>query len=108
HAVFHVTESEALSYHYELDLRPVTFPADPQNIPSLTPDPRVAHTLNLSTDEFGNVLQSIAVGYRRVRAFNDPDYTQDQVNLIRNVQAEQHLAYTETSYTNDAIQPPSA
>ena len=107
HAVFHVTESEALSYHYELDLRPVTFPEDPQNIPSLTPDPRVAHTLNLSTDEFGNVLQSIAVGYRRVRPFSEPEFTQDQVKLIRDVQAEQHLAYTETSYTNDAIQPAS-
>lgn len=107
HAVFHVTESEALSYHYELDLRPVTFPADPQNIPSLTPDPRVAHTLNLSTDEFGNVLQSIAAGYGRVRPFSDPNYTQDQINLIRSVQAEQHLIYTESSYTNDAIQPVS-
>ena len=105
HAVFHVTESESLSYHYELDLRPVTFPDDPQNVPSLTPDPRVAHTLSLSTDEYGNVLQSIAVGYRRVRPFSDPDFTQDQVNLIRSVQAEQHLAYTETRYTTDAIQP---
>ena len=102
-----MTESEALSYHYELDLRPVTFPDDPQNIPSLTPDPRVSHTLNLSTDQYGNVLQSIAAGYGRVRPFNDPDYTQDQVNLIRNVQAEQHLSYSETHYTNDAIQPAS-
>jgi RHS repeat-associated protein len=107
YAVFHVTESEALSYHYELDLRPVTFPDDAQNIPSLSPDPRVAHTLNLSTDELGNVLQSIAVGYRRVRPFSDPEFTQDQVNLIRNVQAEQHLAYTEAHFTNDAIQPAS-
>ena len=107
HAVFHVTESEALSYHYELDLRPVTFPIDPENIPSLNPDPRVAHTLNLSTDELGNVLQSIAVGYRRVRPFNDPEFPQDQVNLIRSVQAEQHLTYTEAQYTNDVIQPAS-
>lgn len=107
HAVFQVTESEALSYYYELDLRPVTFPDDPENIPSLTPDPRIAHTLNLSTDEFGNVLQSIAVGYRRVRPFSDPEFTPDQINLIRNVQAEQHLAYTETNYTNDAILPAS-
>src|SRR6185436_836210 len=107
HAVFQVTESEALSYHYELDLRPVTFPDDPQNIPSLTPDPRVAHTLSLSTDEIGNVLQSIAVGYRRVQPFSDPEFPQDQVNLIRSVQAEQHLTYTEARYTTDAIQPPS-
>ena len=43
HAVFLVTESEALDYHYELDLRQVTFPEDPQNIPALTPD-HASHT----------------------------------------------------------------
>lgn len=105
HAVFLVTESEALNYHYDLDLRPVTFPSDPQNIPALTPDPRVAHTLNLSIDEFGNVQQSIAAGYKRARQFSDPDFTADQVALIREVQNEQHLIYTETRYTNDAIEP---
>ena len=105
HAVFMITESEALTYNYELDLRPVTFPSDPQNIPALTPDPRVAHTLNLLTDELGNVQQSIAVGYKRTRQFSDPDFTSDQVALIREVQNEQHLVYTETHYTNDAIEP---
>lgn len=105
HAVFMVTESEALTYNYELDLRPVTFPGDPQNIPALTPDPRVAHTLNLLIDELGNVQQSIVVGYKRTRQFSDPDFTSDQVALIREVQNEQHLVYTETHYTNDAIEP---
>ncbi|HEU4834999.1 MAG TPA: RHS repeat-associated core domain-containing protein, partial [Pyrinomonadaceae bacterium] len=105
HAVFQVTESEALTYNYELDLRPVTFPRDPQNIPALTPDPRVAHTLNLLIDEFGNVQQSIAVGYKRAQQFTDPDFTAEQVALIREVQNEQHLVYTETRYTNDAIEP---
>jgi hypothetical protein len=37
HAVFLVTESEAITYHYELDLR----------AENLTPDPRIAHTLKL-------------------------------------------------------------
>jgi RHS repeat-associated protein len=105
HAVFLVTESEALSYHYELDLRPVTFPTDPQNIPALTPDPRVSHTLNLLVDEFGNVQQSIAVSYQRAQPFSDQDFTADQVALIRDVQNEQHLVYTEAHYTNDAIEP---
>src|SRR5215213_6508749 len=105
HAVFLVTESEALNYHYELDLRPVTFPSDPQNIPALTPDPRVAHTLNLSVDEFGHVQQSIAVGYNRTRPFDDPEFTREQIALVRDVQNEQHLVYTETRYTNDSIEP---
>ncbi|XGB43956.1 MAG: hypothetical protein LVS60_03405 [Nodosilinea sp. LVE1205-7] len=53
HGVFLVTESEAVTYHYELDLRPA----------SLQPDPRVAHTLNLRTDDYGNVLESVAIAY---------------------------------------------
>lgn len=105
HAVFLVTESEALTYNYELDLRSVTFPEDPQNIPALMPDPRVAHTLNLLIDDLGNVHQSIAVGYKRAQQFSDPDFTADQVALIRDVQSQQHLVYTETHYTNDAIEP---
>ncbi len=104
HAVFLVTESEALSYHYELDLRSVTFPADPGTIEPLKPDPRVAHTLNLSFDEYGNIQQSIAVGYKRARLFADSELT-EHLGLIRDVQGEQHLAYTETHYTGDVIEP---
>ncbi len=61
HAVFHVTESEAITYHYELDLRPAT----------VTPDPRIAHTLNLSVDEYGNIQQSVAVVYPRLGKYTD-------------------------------------
>ncbi len=104
HAVFLVTESEALTYNYELDLRPVTFPADPKQLPSLEPDPRVTHTLNWSFDEYGNVRQSIAVGYKRARLFDDADLT-EHLSLIRDVQREQHVVYTETRYTGDAIEP---
>ena len=59
---FLVTESEAITYHYELDLRP--------EIPG-KPDPRIAHTLNLHIDEYGNVLQSVAVVYPRFGKFED-------------------------------------
>src|SRR5262249_1551912 len=41
HAVFLVAESEAITYHCELDLTEDT----------LRPDPRIAHTLNLQFDE---------------------------------------------------------
>jgi RHS repeat-associated protein len=106
HAVFLVTESEALSYNYELDLRLVTFPTDPKNILPLQPDPRVAHTLNLSFGEYGNIQQSVAVGYRRAK-LADFDLTSQDLDLIRAVQAEQHLAYSETRYTDDVIAPPA-
>ncbi len=91
HAVFLVTESEAITYNYELDLRPDT----------LRPDPRVAHTLNLQFDEFGNVLQSVAVAYPRLGQFVDNTLPADAVGLIRRVQQETHLAYSESRYTND-------
>jgi RHS repeat-associated protein len=91
HAVFLVAESEAITYHYELDLRPVT----------LHPDPRIAHTLNLQFDEFANVLQSVAVVYPRIGQFQDNTLPADALSLIRKVQQETHLAYTETRYTND-------
>jgi RHS repeat-associated protein len=93
HAVFLVTESEALTYHYELDLSERT----------LRPDPRIAHTLVLNTNEYGQPLQQAAVAYPRVRPFTEeasplPPNTEA---LIRQVQAELHIGYTETRYTND-------
>ena len=58
HAVFLVTESEALTYHYELDLY-----ADGKPLDVLSPDPRITHTLNLNIDEYGNIRQAVAAAY---------------------------------------------
>ena len=93
HAVFHVTESEAISYHYELDLRDAT----------LTPDPRITHTLNLNVDEYGNILQAVTVGYPRWQAtpLNDPLLPDGAEALITAVQGELHVGYVETRYTDD-------
>jgi RHS repeat-associated protein len=93
HAVFLTTESETLSYHYELDLRGTA---------PLEPDPRITHTLNLSFDDLGNVQQSIAIGYPRPRQFDEADLT-EHFDLIREVQRERHMTYVETHYTNDVI-----
>jgi RHS repeat-associated protein len=105
HAVFLVTESEAITYHYELDLRPLTLPQDPLDIPALGPDPRIAHTLNLSFDNYGNVQQAITVGYKRPRTFDDSELYAAQRSLIRSVQGELRVAYSETHYTGDVIDP---
>jgi RHS repeat-associated protein len=104
YAVFLVMESEALSYHYELDLRPPVLPVGSTIIPPLEPDPRVAHTLNLLFDDHGNIQQSVAVGYPRWRQSDDSDLAA-YAGLIREVQREQHLAYIETHYTKDVIGP---
>ncbi len=90
HAVFLVTESEAISYQYDLDLR--------QETP--IPDPRIAHTLNLNIDQFGNVLQSVGIVYPRIGTHSD-DSLGDTNGLIERVQKKRYLAYTETRFTDD-------
>ncbi|MEO8157223.1 MAG: toxin TcdB middle/N-terminal domain-containing protein [Betaproteobacteria bacterium] len=98
HAVFLVTESEAISYHYELDLR--TTP--------LKPDPRIGHTFNLSFDAYGRALQTVAVAYPRQGFYADPTSTLEagQLALIRKVQGERHLGYTEMHYTAELPDDP--
>ncbi|MCB9288246.1 MAG: insecticidal toxin complex protein [Lewinellaceae bacterium] len=49
HGVFLVTESEALTLHYERD----------------ESDPRIAHTLNVKIDNIGNILETASVVYPR-------------------------------------------
>jgi RHS repeat-associated protein len=74
HAVFLATESETITYHYELDLT-----GD-----DVTPDPRIAHTLNLKLDELGNILQSVAVAYPR---------TDQEPSFVARVLADRPIAY---------------
>jgi RHS repeat-associated protein len=95
-ATFLVTESEAITYHYELDLK------------QGTPDPRIAHTLNMRFDKYGRVLQTVAVAYPRQVAFTEPTptLTPDQVTLIQAVQRQRHLVYTETRYTDELLDDP--
>ncbi|NJK28531.1 MAG: hypothetical protein HC925_08920, partial [Coleofasciculaceae cyanobacterium SM2_3_26] len=93
HGVFLVTESEAITYHYELGLRPE----------SLQPDPRIAHTLNLRTDAYGNVLESVAIAYPRIGRYEDASLPTGAEALINQVQQKRHLVYTENRFTQDAI-----
>jgi RHS repeat-associated protein len=94
HGVFLVTESEAIAYHYELDLQAVP----------LVPDPRVAHTLNLRIDEIGNVLEEVAIAYPRISPHQDASLPTGVETMITQVQQEQHLVYTENRFTHDAIE----
>ncbi len=99
HAVFLAAESEAITYHYELDIRE-------EQLPWLNPDPRIAHTLNLQFDEYGNILQSVLVAYPRLGHFEDNHALvvglSGSLSLIHQVQNEEiHLAYSETRYTED-------
>ncbi|MGH9903131.1 MAG: toxin TcdB middle/C-terminal domain-containing protein, partial [Pyrinomonadaceae bacterium] len=78
HAVFFTHAREAVSYHYERD----------------PTDPRVAHTLALRVDDFGNVLASATVGYGRRQP--DPALSpEDQAK-----QVEVFITLVENSFTN--------
>ncbi|WP_088242015.1 SpvB/TcaC N-terminal domain-containing protein [Calothrix rhizosoleniae] len=93
HPVFLVTESEAITYHYELDL----------TTDILEPDPRISHTLNLQIDEYGNVLESVAITYPRIGQQEGEMLLESAEALINQVQQERHLVYTENRFTEDAI-----
>lgn len=78
HAVFFSHPLESIGYHYE-------------RIPA---DPRIAHSLTLEVDDFGNVLKSAAVAYGRRQA--DPAVAvRDQLK-----QSELHITYAENRVTN--------
>ncbi|MBC8120910.1 MAG: VCBS repeat-containing protein [Gemmatimonadaceae bacterium] len=77
-AVFFTHARETLSHHY--DRNPT--------------DPRVGHALTLAVDDYGNALQSVAIGYGRRQT--DP-------TLLAEDQAEQtqiFMTLTENAYTN--------
>jgi len=78
-AVFVVKESEAITYNYE----------------RRTDDPRIAHTLNIKLDEYGNVLESASVVYPRIKADAalPPDVQQAQGQVL--------ITYNRNQYTND-------
>lgn len=78
HGVFLTHSREALSYHYERNAA----------------DPRVSHALTLAVNDYGNVLQSAAVGYGR-RA---PDPSLALADQTRQMQTL--ITCNQQSYTN--------
>ncbi|EPC01623.1 hypothetical protein L861_16525 [Litchfieldella anticariensis FP35 = DSM 16096] len=78
YAVFAVRQREAISYAYERD----------------TADPRVAHSLNLSFDEYGNPLESVTVMYGRKVA--DPSLPV----APRTAQARTSITYKVMGFSN--------
>lgn len=81
HAIFVVKESEAITYSYE---------RNPE-------DPRIAHSLNIKLDEYGNVLESAAVVYPRLSADASlPIETQQE-------QSKTVIIYSQNQFTNDVF-----
>ncbi|GLV54301.1 hypothetical protein KDH_11490 [Dictyobacter sp. S3.2.2.5] len=99
HAVFFTHAREAIDFHYERTL----FEVNGQKFA----DPRVNHAVTLAVDDFGNVLQTVAIAYGR--RHDDPDPLLSDSD--RQKQKHILLAYTENQYTNaiqqdDAYRPP--
>jgi len=92
HAVFFVHPRESLSFGYER--------ADD--------DPRVSHEIILQADDYGNVEQSVSVGYPRRAGYPPPEpalSAQTQAMLAYD-QARLHVRGASHGYTN-AIDDPS-
>lgn len=88
HAVFFVHPRESLHLRYER--------TDP-------PDPRVAHELTLKVDAYGNVEQSVAIGYGRRQpepADTDKNSRQALSGEERIAQRRTLITFTISSYTN--------
>ena len=88
HAVFFTHARETADFNYERKL----FDVNGRKLA----DPRVTHHLVLAVDDFGNQLQSVAIGYGRRR--DDPDPLLTPADRAK--QSKSHVVYTETSYTN--------
>jgi RHS repeat-associated protein len=93
HAVLFTHAREALTYHYERKL----YDIDGRR----RPDPRVSHEVTLAVDHYGNILQSVAIGYGR----RFPDRSPPLTNADRSKQARILLTLTETDYTNAVHEP---
>ncbi|MBS1910861.1 MAG: hypothetical protein JST22_02630 [Bacteroidetes bacterium] len=91
HAVFHVHPRESLTYHYERN------PADP----------RIMHDITLAVDSFGNVLQSISIGYGRRAGYAAPEplLSGTLQSMLAHDQTNMHITGTEHVFTVAVHQP---
>jgi RHS repeat-associated protein len=103
HAIFFTHPCEAMTAHYERRLVPVlhdqivdeaTAAANPET--QWRPDPRWQHAMTLEVDDYGNVLQAVAIGYGRRYDDADPLLTDDD----RARQQATLITYTANAYTD--------
>jgi RHS repeat-associated protein len=92
HAVFFKHARETIAFNYERKLYKIG--------ERWLADPRVSHTLFLAVDDYGNVLESAAVGYGR--RYDDPDPWLKPGD--RADQRKIHVTCTESSYTNPILE----
>jgi RHS repeat-associated protein len=93
HSVFFTHAREIIDYHYERKL----FQVGTQQLA----DPRITHAINIAVDAYGNVQQSVAIGYGRRHDEPDPGLT----GADRKKQTQTLMTLTESSYTKALLTP---
>jgi RHS repeat-associated protein len=99
-AIFFTHSREVLNYHYERN----------------PTDPRINHTLTLSVDEYGNVLRSVSIGYRRADVLaRQPEQTETHLTLTLNRVVNRddqidwrHIGVPVETRTYEVVKPPEA
>ncbi len=82
HGVYLSTQKESISYHYERNHA----------------DPRIGHSLTLGIDDFGNVTDSVTIGYpRRVVPDDLPEQGETTIVYSRNDFINKYSPPTETA-----------
>jgi len=105
HSVFFTHARETIDFHYERKLFPVLngqiVDATAAQDPTVKwhADPRISHAVTLEVDEYGNVLQSVALAYGR--RFDDPDPVLTDAD--RKKQKQLLATLTEASFTNAVL-----
>jgi len=110
YAVFFTHARESIDYHYERKLYKVANGTlvDPSAAPpnaKTAADPRVTHALTLAVDVFGNVLQSVSIGYGR-RYLDPALISEDQTKQITSLYAYNESTFTNSISSDDAYRAP--
>jgi Insecticide toxin TcdB middle/N-terminal region/Insecticide toxin TcdB middle/C-terminal region len=101
YGTFLIHPRESIDFHYERKLFKVTGNtlADPNAPPPAksAADPRVTHSVVLAADPYGNVLESVSIGYGR-------RYLDPSLSAVDQAKQSTVLAtYTENTYTNPVL-----
>ena len=91
HAVLFAHARESITFNYERKLYNIEGGA--------RADPRVAHSVTLKVDDYGNVLKAANIGYSR----RFPDHSGSPTDRDRRKQEQILLTYTESDYTNAVL-----
>lgn len=96
YAVFFSHARETIDFQYERKLYDINI----EDCQYKLADPHVTHAMTLAVDDFGNVLQSVAIAYGR----RHPELDSLLSDTDKEKQQQTHITYSENRYTNSILQ----